>query len=253
MSERGSAGGERPVALLVGGGAGIGAATAARLGRAGYALAVADLAVERARAVVDDLERAGAPALALAVDATDEAQVQATVDETFARFGRIDGLVTTVGGSRPLLVSDMSLAEWNKMLTVNLTSQFLTARAVLPTMQRQRGGSIVALSSGQAWGEARRADYAAAKNGIIGFVRSLALEVARDGIRVNAVAPGMTLTERVLNMMGPEEITQRTSRIPLGRAAEPADLADVIAWFLSPESRYVTGQVLLVNGGSLLR
>jgi 3-oxoacyl-[acyl-carrier protein] reductase len=244
---------ERPVALIVGGGAGIGAATAARLGRDGYALAVADLVPERARAVVDDLERGGVPALALTADATDEAQVQATVNETLAQFGRIDGLVTTVGGSRPLLVAEMSLAEWTRMLTVNLTSQFLTARAVLPAMQRQKSGSIVALASGQAWGEARRADYAAAKAGIIGFVRSLALEVASDGIRVNAVAPGMTLTERILNMMGPEEIAQRTSRIPLGRAGEPEDLADVIAWFVSPESRYVTGQVLLVNGGSLMR
>jgi 3-oxoacyl-[acyl-carrier protein] reductase len=249
MEERG----DRPVALIVGGGAGIGAATAARLARDGYALAVADLAAERARDVVDNLERAGAPALALALDATDETQVQATVDATLARFGRVDGLVTTVGGSRPLLVSEMSLAEWTRMLTVNLTSQFLTARAVLPAMQRQRSGSIVALSSGQAWGEARRADYAAAKAGILGFVRSLALEVAGDGIRVNAVAPGMTLTERILNMMGPEEIAQRTGRIPLGRAGEPEDLADVIAWFISPASRYVTGQVLLVNGGSLLR
>jgi NAD(P)-dependent dehydrogenase (short-subunit alcohol dehydrogenase family) len=79
------------------------------------------------------------------------------------------------------------------------------------------------------------------------------LEVAGDGIRVNAVAPGMTLTERVVNMFGPEEIAQRTSRIPLGRAGEPEDLANVIAWFISPQSRYVTGQVLLVNGGSLLR
>jgi 3-oxoacyl-[acyl-carrier protein] reductase len=124
--------------------------------------------------------------------------------------------------------------------------------ATVPAPVR-RSGSIVALASGQAWGEARRAVVGAAKAGIIGFVRSLALKMAGDGIRVNAAAPGMTLTERILNLVGPEEIAKRTSRIPLGRAGEPEDLADVIAWFISPASRYVTGQVLLVNGGSLLR
>ncbi len=186
------------VVLLVGVG-GIGAATAMRLARDGYALALADNVAARAEQTAATLERAGTPVLPLTVDATDEGQVEAMVAAAVERFGQLDALVTTVGGAERVAVADMTLREWTDMLTFNLTSQFLTARAVLPTMRRQQRGSIVAVASNLAWGKAEMAHYAAAKAGIIGFVRSLALEVARDGIRVNAYAPGFTHTQRIVD------------------------------------------------------
>src|SRR5262249_10312458 len=204
------------VVLVVGVG-GIGAATAARLARDGYALALADNVAARAEGAATTLERAGARVLPLTVDATDEAQVRAMVAATAERFGQIDALVTTVGGAEQVAVADMTLRQWTDMLTFNLTSQFLTARAVLPVMRRQQSGSIVAVASNLAWGKAEMAHYAAAKAGIIGFVRSLALEVARDGIRVNAYAPGLTHTQRIVDNTPAEVIEANARSIPMGR------------------------------------
>src|SRR5262249_53544691 len=190
---------------------------------------------------------ASAPVLPLTVDACHETQVAAMVDAVLRRFGRIDAIVTTVGGAEKGLVADMSLAEWNDLLALNLTSQFLPARAVLPAMRRQRGGSIVAITSNLAWGGAGRAHYAAAKAGIIGFVRSLALEVAPDGIRVNALAPGLTRTERVLHDTTLEAIEAQGRAIPLGRLGQPEDQAEAIAFLAGPASRYMTWHGLQVN------
>jgi len=239
------------VVLIVGCG-GIGGAAAARLARDGYALAVADAVPHKVEDAARTLGAGGTAVLSLTADARDEGQVQGVVDATLARFGRLDALVTTVGAAEKVAVADMTLVEWNDLLTLNLTSQFLTARAVLPVMRRQRSGSIVAVTSNLAWGEPGRAHYAAAKAGIIGFVRSLALEVAADGIRVNALAPGLTLTQRIIDNTPQSDIDARLPSIPLGRLGAAEDQAEGIAFLVSPASRYVTGQVLHVNGGSLM-
>ncbi|HEY7060199.1 MAG TPA: SDR family NAD(P)-dependent oxidoreductase [Chloroflexota bacterium] len=239
------------VVLLVGVG-GIGAATATRLARDGYALALADNVAARAEQSAATLEQAGTPVLPLTVDARDEGQVAAMVAATVDRFGQIDALVTTVGGAEQVTVAEMTLRQWTDMLAFNLTSQFLTARAVLPVMRQQQRGSIVAVASNLAWGKAGMAHYAAAKAGIIGFVRSLALEVAGEGIRVNAYAPGFTHTQRIVDNTPAAVIEANARSIPMGRLGLPEEQADGIAFLVSPASRYVTGQVLHVNGGWLM-
>ena len=241
------------VVMVIGGGAGIGAATARRFGDEGAGIVVVDNLGDRARALADELSSAGVAALALRGDATVEVDVQSVVEQAMARFGRIDALVNCSGGlltrSR---VATMTLGDWQEALASNLTSLFLSCRAVLPAMQAQGSGSIVAVSSEYAWGKAEAAHYSAAKAGMLGFIRSLAREVAEDGIRVNAVAPGIVGTSRVLAELTPTAVAERERTIPMGRFAAPEEAADAIAFLASERAGYITGQVLHVNGGSLM-
>lgn len=240
------------VALIVGGGSGIGEATAHRLKTAGYALAIADLIPERAEAAANAFAAAGVPSLAITADVADEGQTHAMVEAVMNRFGRIDFLLNCAGGSKVTPLEEMTLEAWSTVIAANLTSLFLTSREVLPAMKQQRRGSIVGISSIFGWGVKNRAHYAAAKAGIVGFVRSLALEVAAEGIRVNAVAPGLIGTERVIGNTSPAGIAEREAIIPMHRIGQPGEVADVIAFLASDAASYVTGQVIHINGGELL-
>jgi 3-oxoacyl-[acyl-carrier protein] reductase len=240
------------VAMVVGGGAGIGAATARRFAERGTAVVVVDQVEDRAHACVKDVARLGAQGLAIGGDATSESDVAAAVERTMSSFGRIDALVNCSGGLLTRSnVEDMTLGDWTDAVALNLTSLFLASRAVLPAMKARGSGAIVGISSEYAWGKAGAAHYAAAKAGVLGFVRSLAREVAADGIRVNAVAPGIIGTERILGELTSEAIAARTATIPMDRFGEPSDAADAIVFLAGPASGYITGQVLHVNGGSL--
>jgi len=186
------------------------------------------------------------------VDVTQARDVKALVTEVAERLGRIDVLANIAGGSiYTKRIEEFSWAEWRQVIDVNLKGTFLMCREVAPLMQKQKSGRILNTASNYGLtGSALRAPYSAAKAGIIAFTRSLALELAPDGILVNTVAPGPTDTPRVMEKETPEARKQRWwSAIPLGRTGKPQDLAELFYFLTTPESSAITGQTFHCNGG----
>jgi 3-oxoacyl-[acyl-carrier protein] reductase len=244
------------VALITGCGSkdGIGFAVAQRLGQQGVKLLIAATS-ERIHQRVSELQADGYEAAGYIADLTHEAEVQGLYDWAVGQWGRVDILVnnagmTMVGDPEPFaMIADMDLSIWHKSLDRNLTTAFLVTRAVLKTMQKQGYGRIVNVSSttgtrGTNMGEAT---YAAAKAGMVGFTMSLALESARQGITANSVAPGWIETAS-----STDEEREAARYTPMGRAGTPAEVAAAIAFLASPESSYISGELLVVDGANCL-
>jgi NAD(P)-dependent dehydrogenase (short-subunit alcohol dehydrogenase family) len=242
------------VALITGGGNGIGRAVARRLAAAGMTVVVADYDHAAAEQVRSEVVNAGGKADALSVDVTVAREVKALIEDVAKRFGRVDVLANIAGGSfYTKRIEDFTWAEWKQVIDTNLKGTFLMCREVAPLMQQQKSGRILNTASNYAiTGSALRAPYSAAKAGIIAFTRSLALELAPDGIRANTVAPGPTDTPRVMEKETPEGRRQRwQAAIPLGRTGKPEDLAELYYFLTTPESAAITGQTFHCNGGLL--
>lgn len=242
------------VALITGGGNGIGRAVARRFAASGMAIMVADCERDAAEQVRREIEEEGGEAAAVALDVTRSAEVKAAVAETLQRFARIDVLTNIAGGSfYSKRIEDFTWTEWKHVIDTNLKGTFLMCREVAPIMQRQKSGRILNTASNYGvTGSALRTPYSAAKAGIIAFTKSLALELAPDGIRVNTVAPGPTDTPRVMEKETPEARRQRWhSFIPLGRTGQPEDLAELYYFLTTSESSAITGQLFHCNGGLL--
>ncbi|HEX2931592.1 MAG TPA: SDR family NAD(P)-dependent oxidoreductase, partial [Candidatus Binatia bacterium] len=237
-----------------GGGNGIGRAVAHRMAAAGMSVAIADYDQAAAGQVRQEIIDAGGKADALALDVTAAREVKAVVGEVTQRFGRIDVLANIAGGSfYTKRIEDFTWAEWRQVIDTNLKGTFLMCREVAPLMQKQKSGRILNTASNYGvTGSALRAPYSAAKSGIIAFTKTLALELAPDGIRVNTVAPGPTDTPRVMEKETPEARRQRWhSSIPLGRTGQPEDLAELYYFLTTAESAAITGQLFHCNGGLL--
>lgn len=248
--------------VVTGAGQGIGAATARRFAVEGASVAVVDLDLERAERTAEDLGAdpgvvaAGGSARAWKCDVTD----QAAVEDVFARIieahGGLDVLVNNAGIARDNLLFRMELDDWQAVLTTNLTSAYLCARAAQAHMVARRSGKIVNLSSRSALGNVGQANYAAAKAGIQGLTATLAMELGRFNINVNAVAPGYiatSMTAQTAQRVGttPEEHQQTVAaRTPLGRVGQPEEVASVIAFLASDDASYVSGQTVYINGGA---
>jgi 3-oxoacyl-[acyl-carrier protein] reductase len=246
-------------ALVVGGGRGIGRAVSLALGAAGAGVAVVDLEADRAEAVAGELTASGARAVAVSADIRDADEVRRVVRTTVAELGGVDVLVTVVGGQNAFAAwqptHQWSDEEWDLVVGVNLRYVFLVAREVIGVMLDQgRGGAIVCIGSvsGMA-GAPNHSAYGAAKAGVIHFAKSLALEYGRHGIRVNVVSPGVARTPATAGALSPEQDAAMAEKIPLGRPGTPEDIADAVLFFASPLARYVTGQVLAVDGGVTAR
>lgn len=242
------------VALITGGGNGIGRAVAHRMATAGMTVVVADYDHAAAEQVRGEVVDAGGKADALSVDVTVAREVKALVTDVAKRFGRVDVLANIAGGSfYTKRIEDFTWAEWKQVIDTNLKGTFLMCREVAPLMQQQKSGRILNTASNYGvTGSAMRAPYSAAKAGIIAFTRSLALELAPDGIRVNTVAPGPTDTPRVMEKETPEGRRQRWhAAIPLGRTGKPEDLAELYYFLTTAESAAITGQNFHCNGGLL--
>jgi len=244
--------------IVTGGGHGIGKAYCRRLAAEGASVAIAELDGEAAQAVARGLTEAGGKAVAVRTDVADEASVADMAAEVVGSFGRIDGLVNnaaifaTVPMSRVGL-EQLSVGEWDRMMAVNLRGLFLCCRAVLPVMRGQQSGKIVNISSGTALsGSPSRIHYVTSKAGVLGFTRSLASEVGADGITVNVVAPGSTLSEDSPDASVLELRQKRVSARPLARVQMPEDLVGAVVFFLSSDSDFVTGQTLVVDGGATM-
>jgi 3-oxoacyl-[acyl-carrier protein] reductase len=236
------------VAIVTGASRGIGRAIALALAAQG-AKVVAAARGDHAAGVVSEITAAGGQAMAAPVDVTDGPSVAALVSATLDRFGRVDVLVNNAGITRDQLMLRMKLEDWDAVLRTNLTAAFTCAQAVLRPMVKQRGGRIISISSivGQA-GNAGQANYAATKAGLIGFSKSLALEVASRGITVNVVAPGLIETDMTRAL--PEAARAGwAEKVPLGRIGAPDDVAAAVCFLASDEASYITGQVIAVNGG----
>ena len=246
---------EGRVVIVSGAAKGIGRSIAQAFGRAGARVAVVDLDAAGAEACAGALVAEGREALAIAADVTATEDVCRAVDAVVARWGRVDVLVNNAGGFSVIRrTEDIPDAEWEAVFRLNVTSVFLCTRAVLPLMRRQRAGAIVNLSSvvGRAGAVTVTSHYAAAKAAILGFTRQVAREVAPDGIRVNAVAPGTVATERFRALRSAEETARLAATVPLARVAEPDEIADVVLFLASDAARYITGATVDVNGGLVM-
>ena len=239
------------VVLITGGGGGIGRAVAHRMAAGGSTVIVADYDHAAAEKVSGEVKSAGGKAEALAIDVTVAREIKAVVTDVTKRYDRIDVLANIAGGSfYTKRIEEFSWAEWKEVVDVNLKGTFLMCREVAPIMQKQKSGRILNTASNYGvTGSALRTPYAASKAGIIAFTKTLAQELAPDGILVNTVAPGPTDTPRVMGKESPEARRQRWSDIPLGRTGKPEDIASLALFLASDEAGFITGATVNVNGG----
>jgi 3-oxoacyl-[acyl-carrier protein] reductase len=242
-------------AVVTGAARGIGAGVAKRLAEDGFAVAVLDLDEAACKTVVDEIVTAGGQALAVGVDVSDEEAVGAAVERIAAELGEPTVLVNNAGIIRDNLLFKMSVADWDAVMNVHLRGSFLMARAVQAYMTKAGWGRIVNLSSTSALGNRGQANYAAAKAGLQGFTKTLALELGKFGVTANAIAPGFVETEMTrttAERMGVafEDFKAAVVKdIPVARGGLPADIAHAVSFFASEGAGFVSGQVLYVAGG----
>lgn len=245
---------EEKIAIINGGAGGIGQAVVLRLCESGFLPVVFDKDDAAAKGVLSEVEKIGKKGSFLAVDLTRKEAVQRAFAEVASRYGRVDVLVNLAGGTlyaKP--IQEFPLHEWREVIDMNLKATFLCCQAVIPFMKQQRQGAIVNTSSNYGvTGGATRTAYSAAKAAVIAFTKSLALELAPYGIRANTIAPGRTATQRVMSQYSPEAWAEAGKQIPMGRTAVPREIAEGVAFLVSEESGYMTGQTLHVNGGMVL-
>jgi len=235
------------VAIVTGSARGIGREIAFRLAEAGANIVISDIA--DAEPAAEEIKKMGRQSLAVMTDVTSASNVAGLVEKAIEKFGRIDILVNNAGIARDQLLMRMSDEDWEAVLNVNLKSVFLCTRAVLRHMVKQRWGRIISISSIVGIvGNPGQANYASAKAGIIGFTKTIAREVGSRGITVNAIAPGF-IVSKMTEQLSEEQKGEMLKRIPLGSLGTPRDVAEAVAFLASEEARYITAQVLGVDGG----
>jgi NAD(P)-dependent dehydrogenase (short-subunit alcohol dehydrogenase family) len=244
------------VAIVTGGAGGIGAATAHELAREGAAVAVVDIDEARATAVAEEIRRTGARAIAVGGDLADEQTARQVVESTVAEFGRLDvlhnnaALTASDFLSRDTTVREMSMDVWQRSLDVNLGSQLLMCKHAIPEMTKNGGGSIVNMSSGAALkGDRTRLAYGVSKSGVHALTMYVATSEGKRGVRANTIVPGLILTDAVRAHLS-EDIIGGLGRATLTPyLGEPKDVADLVVFLASEQSRYITGQMISIDGG----
>ncbi|AZO07900.1 MULTISPECIES: SDR family oxidoreductase [unclassified Mesorhizobium] len=238
------------VVIVTGAAQGIGKATALRLAEEGMIVAAADRNFAGVEQVAEAISAAGSRALAVFLDVASRVSWSECVARVVGAFGCIDGLVNNAGMTRDSSLLKMKDEDWSDVIDVNLRGPWLGCQSVIPHMTG-KGGAIVNLSSESRWGAFGQSNYSSAKAGLVGLTRTVAFEHARHRVRVNAVAPGTVSTAMVEAV--PADIRKGwLQNIPLRREADPSEIASVIAFLLSDDASYVTGQIIGVNGGSII-
>ncbi|MGY5802332.1 SDR family NAD(P)-dependent oxidoreductase [Rhizobium sp. LEGMi12c] len=248
---------QKRVVIVTGAGIGIGQAAAKAFAALGDHVVVTDILEKEGEQTVRDILAAGGSAEFHLYDVRSTEAANQLVAHVEARFGKIDIIIANAGIAHRTPLEKLTDDKWDLTMDVDLKGIFKLVRAAVPGMRARRSGSIVALSSimGVAYGWDEHVHYSAAKSGVVGLVRGLAVELAKDGIRVNGIAPGYIRTAQLLseeNSLGPAGAEKAAEFIPMGRLGEPEDIADVIAFLASNGARYMTGQVLVVDGGLLV-
>lgn len=249
---------DAPVAIVTGSAGGIGESAARALAARGYRLIISDIQIEAAEATAARMRADGFVADAVHVDVTEPASAAALVERTLALHGRIDVLVNNAGIESPTPFMELTLETYERVMRVNTTSVWVCCQAVVPVMLRQGKGSIVNVSSiaGQRGGGIMgTAAYSTSKGAVIAMSKALAREFAKSGIRVNAVAPGATATalaQRQIDRLPPDTLDRIKAATPMGRMAQPHEIAAVIAFLASDDSSFVTGHVYNVDGGTAM-
>jgi NAD(P)-dependent dehydrogenase (short-subunit alcohol dehydrogenase family) len=244
---------ENKVALVTGAGAGMGLATARAFADAGAAVVLADFKEDAVKAAADQLLAAGHKALAVRCDVSDDAQVEAMVERTVAKFGRLDAAFNNAGVMAKIAyTADSTRDEWDRVIGVNLRGVWACMKYELRQMQKQGGGAIVNNASvGALTGNPGIPSYIASKHGVVGLTRTAALEYVKQGIRVNAINPGLIDTQVGRDVFkGDEQVYAETAKqVPIGRAGRPEEIASAVLWLCSPGASYVVGHALTVDGG----
>ncbi len=240
------------IAVVTGAGRGIGRAIALNFAGEGADVVCVSRTAENSAKVAQEVRGLGRKAWALAVDVSDPAAVNAAVEKILAEAGRVDILVNNAGVTRDGLLMRMSDADWDTVLNTNLKGAFLFTRALSRAFLKQRSGRIINISSVIGLiGNAGQANYAASKAALLGFTKSLARELGSRGITVNAIAPGFIETDMTA-ALNEQVRTELLKKIPLGSLGQPEDIANTALFLASPQSRYITGQVLTVDGGMVM-
>jgi 3-oxoacyl-[acyl-carrier protein] reductase len=243
--------------IISGAGIGIGKATAEAFAREGYRVIVTDVLADEGRAVAAAIEAAGGMAEFFVMDVADTGSVNAVIAEVERRHGALDCVVCNAGIAIKLPLATLTDAEWDRTVDVDLKGMMRMIRSAAPAMREAKSGSIVCLASivGTQLGWDEHVPYSAAKAGVAGLVRGVAIELAGDGIRANAIAPGLIRTAQTLdpvNSVGDEGLSAFAPKVPLGRIGDPSEIADVAVFLASDKARYLTGQTITVDGGLMV-
>jgi 3-oxoacyl-[acyl-carrier protein] reductase len=247
----------KPVVLITGSGIGIGKATAHAFAAAGYRVIVTDVLQAEGSAVAEAIGSAGGEAEFHLLDVCSTADADRIVKDVETRFGAIDCIVANAGIAHKVPLAELTDAKWDHTFDVDLKGMLRVIRPAIPAMQAKGKGAIVCISSimGIAYGWDQHVQYSAAKAGVVGLIRGLAVELAKSGVRVNGIAPGYIRTAQLLSeehSLGPKGAEAAGSFIPMGRIGEPEEIADVALFLASSAARYMTGQVVVVDGGLLV-
>jgi len=249
---------ENQVALVTGAGSGLGLATANAFAESGASVVLADWNEKAVRSATEELAAQGHKALAIHCDVSDDAQVEAMVEQTVATFGRLDAAYNNAGVQNILAeTADATREDFDRVMAINLRGIWSCMKFELRQMRKQGSGAIVNCSSlGGLVGAPGRGTYHAAKHGVLGFTKSAALEYAARGIRINAVCPGLIWTPMADQMVAAgqgEALKAMEKSIPMGRVGRPEEIADAVLWLCSDAASYVTGQSISVDGGFVMR
>ena len=245
------------IALITGAAIGIGRATAKMLAARGDHVVVTDVLEDDGRSVVQEIRKAGGEAEFQHLDVRDTARANSVVKDIETRFGKIDTIVANAGIAHRVPLEQLSDEKWDQTFDIDLKGMLRVIRPAAAGMKARGTGSIICLSSimGVAYGWDEHVHYSSAKAGVVGLVRGLAVELGRSGIRVNGIAPGYIRTAQLLSekhSLGPEGAKTVGDIVPLGRIVQPDDIADVVGFLASDAARYLTGQVITVDGGLMV-